>query len=144
MSAALSMIQSGFFTDMIQGMSAKVESGEINPQKLLGSVQGMLGNLTGGSLDLNGILSGQASNIEIPNDGGEKVNIDMTQMFSMVGTVMNSMNMNGGSDSNNSNPLGLVSTVLPALTSGSSIPNIDDLEEQMKKASFEDINSSLD
>jgi len=146
MSAALSMIQSGFFTDMIQGMSSKVESGEIDAQKLLGSVQGMLGNLTGGNLDLNNILSGQASNIEIPSEDGEKVNIDMSQMFSMVGSVMNSMNIGGGDSTNNGggNPLGLMSTVLPALTSGSSVPNIDDLEEQMKKASLDDINSNLD
>ena len=143
LSAAMNMMQSGLFSEIIQSMNDGVKSGSLNPQKLLGSVQGMLGDLTGGSVDINNILNGQMSNLEIP--GGENVNIDMNQMFSMVGNLMGGLNGGGNNTNSNSNPMNMVSSLLPMLGGlSNSTPSIEELEEQMNKASVDDINKSLD
>jgi hypothetical protein len=148
LSAAMNMMQSGLFSEIIQNMNDGVKSGSLNPQKLLGSVQGMLGDLTGGSVDINNILSGQMSNLEIPGgENGENVNIDMNQMFSMVGNLMGGLNGGGSNQggNTNSNPMNMVSSLLPMLGGlSNSTPSIEELEEQMNKASLDDINKSLD
>ncbi len=146
LSAAMNMMQSGLFSEIIQNMNDGVKSGTLNPQKLLGSVQGMLGDLTGGSVDINNILNGQMSNLEIPNgENGENVNIDMNQMFSMVGNLMGGITGDNSNSNTNSNPMNMVSSLLPMLGGlSNSTPSIDDIEEQMNKASLDDINKTLD
>lgn len=127
LSAAMNMMQSGLFSEIVQNMNDGVKDGSLNPQELLGNVQGVLGELTGGSLDINSILSGNTSNLEIEGEDGKNVNIDMNQMFSMVGSMMGGMTQN---NSSSSNPMSMLSTLLPALSS-SSKPSIDELEEEM-------------
>ena len=106
-------------------------------------------NLTDNILEketnINNILNGQMSNLEIPaGENGENVNIDMNQMFNMVGNLMGGMNPTQNSN-NNSNPMNMVSSLLPMLGGlSNSNPSIDELEEQMNKASLDDINKSLD
>ncbi len=144
LSAAMNMMQSGLFSEIVQDMSEGVKSGSLDPQKLLGSVQGMLGDLTGGSVDINNILSGTNQNLEIKGEDGQNINVDMNQMFNMVGNMMGGLSSQSSS-TNNSNPMSMVSSLLPMLGGlSSSTPSIDELEEEMKKASLEDINSSLD
>jgi hypothetical protein len=142
-SAAMNMMQSGLFSEIVEDMSQGVKNGSLDPQRLLGSVQGMLGDLTGGSVDINNILSGNAQNLEIKGENGENVNIDMNQMFNMVGNIMGKTS----ATNDNGNPMNAISSLLPMitnLTSNSSVPSIDELEEQMKNASVKDINDSLD
>jgi hypothetical protein len=45
LTATMSMLQSGIFTDIIQGMTQGVDKGEMNIDKLLGSVKGLMGGL---------------------------------------------------------------------------------------------------
>lgn len=45
LTATMSMLQSGIFTDIIQGMTQGVDNGEMNIDKLLGSVKGLMGGL---------------------------------------------------------------------------------------------------
>jgi hypothetical protein len=145
LSAAMNMMQSGLFSEIVQDMSEGVKTGSLDPQKLLGSVQGMLGDLTGGSVDINNILSGTSQNLEIKGENGENVNVDMNQMFNMVGNMMGGLNQSSSSATNN--PMSMVSSLLPMLggfSSSSSTPSIDALEEEMKKASLDDISKSLD
>ncbi len=70
MQATMSLLQSGVFTDMIQTMNQGVTSGEIDVSKLLGSVQGMLGNL-----------------------GGVSSDPQMSQMMNMATQMMSNMNL---------------------------------------------------
>ena len=70
MQATMSLLQSGVFTDMIQTMNQGVTSGEIDVSKLLGSVQGMLGNL-----------------------GGTTSDPQMSQMMNMATQMMSTMNL---------------------------------------------------
>jgi hypothetical protein len=136
LSAAMNMMQSGLFNDIIQDMNNGVQSGELNPQNLLGSVQGMLGELTGGSIDINNILSGNMNNVEIKGENGDDVNIDMNQMFNMVSGMMGGMN-SSGSGENVSSPLNMMSSLLPMLggltNNANSKPSIDEIEEEMNK-----------
>lgn len=139
MQAAMSMMKSGLFTDIIQSMSEGVQDGSLNPQALLGSVQGMLGNLTGGSVDINNVLNGNMDKLEIKGEDGKDVNIDMNQVFNMVGSMVGSLNETGilGDTNNGGNDImsGLM-PVISGLTSGNTMPNIDELEEQMKNMDF--------
>lgn len=47
MSATSELLQSGLFTEMVSTMNTEIQSGNLNIAKLLGSVQGMLGNISG-------------------------------------------------------------------------------------------------
>ena len=71
MQATMSLLNSGVFTDMIQTMNQGVTSGDIDISKLLGSVQGMLGNLGGNSSDPQ-----------------------LSQMMNMATQMMSNMNLN--------------------------------------------------
>jgi len=80
MSATAELFQSGIFTDMVQTMNQDVQDGKIDINKLLKSVQGMLGGLTN---DMN-------------SSGGGGGLSDMSGIFSMVTNVMGSMGGNNG------------------------------------------------
>ena len=136
-SAAMSMMQSGIFSEIVQDMNDKVTSGNLNPQKLLGSVQGMLGNLTGGKFDINSMFNGQNPTLSVPGNPGEpNHNIDMNQMFNMVSGMMGGGG--GTSQPDMSNPMGMMSSILPMLGGGGGPPSIDELEAEMNKNSLED------
>lgn len=134
MSAAMSMMQSGLFTDIMQSMSEGVQNGELDPKALLSTVQSSLTSLTGNEIDINGILSGDSS-LNLQGENGEKCNVDMNQMFNMVGSMMGG----GGSSS----PLGGLGNILPSLMGGNSTPSIDELEKQMSQT-FLDKKDELD
>jgi len=89
MSATMHMLNSGIFTEMVGSMNTEMQSGNLDLTKLLGSVQGMLGNLgastnigSGGIEGLSG-LGGLAG-----LSGG-----DMSGMMSMVSGLMSNMNL---------------------------------------------------
>jgi hypothetical protein len=67
----MSLLSSGVFTDMIQTMNQGVTSGDIDISKLLGSVQGMLGNL-----------------------GGSQSDPQLSQMMNMATQMTSNMNLN--------------------------------------------------
>jgi hypothetical protein len=73
MQATMSLLNSGVFSDMIQTMNKGMSSGEIDISKLLGSVQGMLGNLGGNSSDPQ-----------------------LSQMMNMATQMMSNINLNPG------------------------------------------------
>jgi len=125
MSAAMSMMQSGLFSDIMQSMSEGVQNGELDPKALLSTVQSSLTELTGSTMDINSILTGQ-SDLNIQNENGEKVNIDMNQMFNMVGNMMG-----GGGESQSAGLGSLLPTLLS--TAGGGAPDIDELDKQMSQ-----------
>lgn len=126
MSAAMSMMQSGLFTDIMQSMSEGVQNGELDPKALLSTVQSSLTSLTGNEVDINGILNG-SSKLNLQGENGDNLNVDMNQMFNMVGNMM------GGGNSSSSSPLGGLGNILPTLMGGGGTPDIDELEKQMSQ-----------
>lgn len=130
MSAAMSMMQSGLFTDIMQSMSEGVQNGELDPKALLSTVQTSLTSLTGNDIDINGILNGN-SNLNLQGENGEKMNVDMNQMFNMVGSMM------GGGGAG-------MGSIIPTLMSGNSAPDIDELEKQMSQSYLSGKEDSLD
>jgi hypothetical protein len=83
MTATTELLQSGLFTEMVSTMNTEIQSGNLNIAKLLGSVQGMMGNISG---EVNS--SAQGSNM---------INNMMSNMMGMMGNMGNLMgNMGGG------------------------------------------------
>lgn len=74
MQATSAMISSGLFTELYQDLNSGLNSGQLDIQQLLGSVQGMMGNLTGGSAngmpDMSGLMSGVMGMMGGMNLGG--------------------------------------------------------------------------
>ncbi len=101
MTATMSMLQSGVFTELISDMNQGMNNGQLDMNRLLGSVQGMLGSLTGG--DPSAVLGGMPG---MPDLGG---------MMQMMSSMMGGMNLNPSSSTNNNN--------------GSSVPSLEHNEE---------------
>lgn len=61
MAAVTSIMSSGVFTELIQNMQSGIDSGDLNINKLLGTVQGMIGglqeNAQNSGIDISSILS---------------------------------------------------------------------------------------
>jgi hypothetical protein len=74
MQATSAMISSGLFTELYQDLNSGLNSGQLDVQQLLNSVQGMMGNLTGGSAngmpDISGLMSGVMGMMGGMNLGG--------------------------------------------------------------------------
>jgi hypothetical protein len=85
MSATQDLLQSGVFTDMVQNMNQDLQDGKIDIGKLLGTVQGMIGN-----------LSSQVDENKTPD---QKPMPDISSMFNMVQGMMGMMGGNSGSSS---------------------------------------------
>ena len=117
MSATAELFQSGIFTDMVQTMNQDVQDGKIDINKLLKSVQGMLGGLTN---DMNNSSGG--------GGGGGGGLSDMSGIFSMVTNVMGSMgNMGGDGGGGGLNLGGLLGGLSNMGQSQSDSPSVDDL-----------------
>lgn len=82
MTATTELLQSGLFTEMVSTMNTEIQSGNLNIAKLLGSVQGMMGNISG---EVNS--SAQGSNM---------INNMMSNMMGMMGNMGNLMGNMGG------------------------------------------------
>ena len=83
MTAASSILQSGVLNDLVGSIDNGVKSGNLDLGKLVGTVQSMLGGLTGG-------------NMSSPPGGGAG-GIDIGNIMGMVGNMMNGMNAGGNS-----------------------------------------------
>lgn len=119
MSATAELLQSGLFTDMVKEMNTDIQSGKINVNKLLGSVQGMLGNLTN---------EAGAPGAGLP---------DMNNIFSTVTSMMN------GQMSLDS--LGGLGNLFSGLnTSDSNSENIPPLEELLKPITHDQSDTKVD
>lgn len=129
MSAAMSMMQSGMITNLIQDISEGVKTGELNPESLLSSVQSSFQDLTGN--DISSILNN--GNINIPNDSGSSSQIDISSMMNMVSGMMANMMPaeNGAQDSS----MNLIGSLLGGLTSSTNSSSkgldLDELEKSM-------------
>ena len=124
MSATAELFQSGIFTDMVQTMNQDVQDGKIDINKLLKSVQGMLGGLTN---DMNNSSGG----------GGLS---DMSGIFSMVTNVMGSMGGDGSSGGLNLG--GLLGGLANMGQTQSDTPSVDDLLKPITHESNDESKSS--
>ena len=100
-----SILNSGIFTDILQGMQGGVTSGQLNLQKLIGSVSGLVANLEDKVGDdpeakqMMGMFSNLSSNLSGVVSGDPNARLpDLSGMMGMLGTLGNSIN------TNNSNP----------------------------------------
>jgi hypothetical protein len=121
MSATANLLQSGIFTDMVKTMDDDIKTGKINVNKLLGSVQGMLGNISsdiggngGGMPDLgnmfgmiNGMMSGQ-----MPAEGGMGGLGGLASLFAGMG-------MNGSESTPNVEEIPALEELLKPITNES-------------------------
>lgn len=73
MTATTELLQSGLFTEMVSTMNTQIQSGNLNIAKLLGSVQGMMGNISG--------------EISSSAQGSNLINNMMSNMMGMMGGV---------------------------------------------------------
>lgn len=132
MSAAMSMMQSGMITNLIQDISEGVKSGDLNPESLLSSVQSSFQDLTGN--DISSILNN--GNINIPNESGSSSQIDISSMMSMVSGMMSSMMpAENGSSGGGDMSMNLIGSLLGGLTSNTNSSSngldLDELEKNM-------------
>lgn len=127
--AAMSMMQSGMITNLIQDISEGVKSGELNPESLLSSVQSSFHDLTGN--DISSIFNN--GNISIPNDSGSSSEIDISSMMNMVSGMMS--NMMPSNDTSGDSPMNLIGNLLGGLTSSTNSTtnglDLDELEKSM-------------
>jgi hypothetical protein len=73
MTATTELLQSGLFTEMVSTMNTQIQSGNLNIAKLLGSVQGMMGNISG--------------EISSSAQGSNLINNMMSNMMGMMGEM---------------------------------------------------------
>lgn len=73
MTATTELLQSGLFTEMVSTMNTQIQSGNLNIAKLLGSVQGMMGNISG--------------EISSNAQGSNLINNMMSNMMGMMGGI---------------------------------------------------------
>jgi len=124
MSATAELFQSGIFTDMVQTMNQDVQDGKIDINKLLKSVQGMLGGLTNDMNSSGGGLS------------------DMSGIFSMVTNVMGSMGNMGGDGAGGLNLGGLLGGLTNMGQTQTNTPSVDDLLKPITHETNDEPNSS--
>lgn len=115
MSATQELMKSGVFTDMVQSMNKDLQEGNIDIGKLLGTVQGMIGN-----------LSDKVDETKTPN--GQPMP-DISNMFSMVQNMMGMMGTTNSSSSSSSgldSLSGLISQFQNANVSQSAIEEVNE------------------
>jgi hypothetical protein len=114
MKAVSSIMQSGVFTDLIQGMGNGLENGSLDIGKLMGTVQGMIStlnnsqqNLQGGSENINQEVPDLSGMMNMLNAGGIGNNNqevpDLSGMMNMMGPMLGALTSNM-SNSQTTNP----------------------------------------
>lgn len=86
MAAVSNLMNSGVFTDLINGMQTGLSDGSLDIGKLMGSVQGMMSKMGGSS-------SSSSSSSPMPDMSAMP---DMGAMMGMMGSMMGGMSANGG------------------------------------------------
>tara|TARA_B110000977_G_C10956281_1_gene446720 strand:- start:30 stop:866 length:837 start_codon:yes stop_codon:yes gene_type:complete len=100
------IMSSGIFTDLVNNMESKLNSGELDINSLLGSVKNMVsddieeeegGQIQGmmGAMEtmINNLQSGEQNNDNNNNNNNnEQPSIDIAQIMSMIGPMMNNLN----------------------------------------------------
>jgi hypothetical protein len=114
MSATQDLLKSGVFTEMVQNMNSELENGKIDIGRLLGTVQGMIGN-----------LSDKVDETKTPDQK------PMPDISSMFGMVQNMMGMMGGAGGSGGMPDlgGLMSQLSGMSNSGNKSSIIEQLDE---------------
>jgi len=101
MTSISSLMSSGVFTDLVEGMGNGLQDGSLDLNKLMGSVQGMMSKMNqsgsddgeGGAppLDMSGMLNMLGPMLNqggAPNSGGAPP-LDMSGMLNMLGPMLN-------------------------------------------------------
>jgi hypothetical protein len=121
MKAVASIMKSGIFTDLIEGMGNGLEDGSLDIGKLMGTVQNMMS-----SLDVQ--------------EGSNSQNSDQPDLAGMMSSMMGGMAKNGGDNSEAPDLAGMMNIMCPmlgALTSNMStnVDNVssDSIEDQINK-----------
>lgn len=98
MATVSSLMSSGVFTDLINGMQTGLSNGSLDISKLMGSVQGMMSKMNGGSSsgggmpDIGAMMSMMGG---MGSSGGGGGMPDLSAMMSALPSMMGSMNMGG-------------------------------------------------
>jgi hypothetical protein len=134
MSATQDLLKSGVFTEMVQNMNSELENGKIDIGRLLGTVQGMIGN-----------LSDKVDESKTPDQK------PMPDISSMFGMVQNMMGMMGGANGGGGMPdLGGLMSQLGNMSSMSSnksssiIEELDNVVDESIEETVDDLISGKD
>ena len=110
MEAVSSIMKSGIFTELVGGMGNGLQDGSLDLNKLMGTVQKMVGTLNEGMEGKSGSASGSGEVSDIMNtmmssiSAGSNGNIksedgvpDLSAVMGMVGPMLNALSQNSGS-----------------------------------------------
>ena len=106
MATVSTLMSSGVFTDLINGMQTGLSDGSLDISKLMGSVQGMMSKMNGGSPGGGGMpdLSAMMNMMGNMGGGGGAGGMpDLSAMMSALPSMMSGMGMGGSSGSSSSN-----------------------------------------
>lgn len=106
MATVSSLMSSGVFTDLINGMQSGLSNGTLDISKLMGSVQGMMSKMNGGSSSGGGMP-------------------DLSAMMSMMG----GMGSSGGGGGGGMPDLSAMMSALPGMMGG--LPKIEDKHDDL-------------
>ena len=124
MEAISSIMKSGIFTDLVNGMGDGLQNGNLDLSKLLGTVQTMVGKLSeenGGDNDetmnmMNSMLNGLQQ-----NSGGENTQNEEPNIANMLGPMLNMIGGAGGGISQQGIPN------ISSMINSNSLPNVNDM-----------------
>ena len=120
MEAVSGIMSSGIFTDLVSGMGNGLQNGDLDLNKLLGTVQKMVSKLGSESGQENNesmnIMNTMLSNLKVDNSLSEGAQPDISQLLM---PVMGMLANGGGGEQNLPNLAGMLSP--------NSIPSADDM-----------------
>lgn len=116
MEAVASIMQSGIFTDLIQGMGSGLQDGTLDLTKLMGTVQNMVtqigessGDTENGEQAMN-MINNMMSGLNIGGENNSQDSMNMPDLTGMLGPMMSAMmggnglpNLSGMMNSSNNN-----------------------------------------
>jgi hypothetical protein len=157
MEAVSSIMQSGIFTDLVQGMGDGLQDGSLDLNKLMGTVQNMVTKLsdekgdekddqgTDQAMNLINTMMGnlQAGSQAPANNGTQQPMPDLAGMLGpMMGAMMGNANggmpdlasMMGENNQNQGNPIeNLINAQVEAARASGALPNITKNDEEVPK-----------
>ena len=136
MQAVSSIMQSGVFTDLVQGMGAGLQDGSLDLGKLMGTVQGMVSKINGEGSENDPAMSmmnnmmNNLGNVKNENSSDESAHPSVPDLAGMMGPLLNSLNQDGESGGQVPDIASMMGPMLSSLTqnqdgeSGGQVPDI--------------------
>jgi hypothetical protein len=94
MEAVSSIMQSGVFQELVTGMGQGLQNGELDLSKLMGTVQNMVGGMSGGDDDNNpmAMMNTMMANMNTGESDSNQQMPDLSNIMNMVGPMLGALN----------------------------------------------------